>query len=69
MILVLVSITAVFLAGVVSGVFLVIVIGIHLEERRVLRSGTTSSSAGIASRELLRTQTCDDLPARVEARR
>jgi hypothetical protein len=68
-ILVLVSIIAVFLAGMVSGIFAMLVIGIHSEERRVLRKGTTSSSAGIASRRLLRTQTCDDLPAGVEARR
>ncbi|GAA0245276.1 hypothetical protein GCM10009527_047430 [Actinomadura nitritigenes] len=69
MILILASIIAVFLAGAVSGIFAMLVIGIHSEERRVLRNATASSSAGIASRRLLRTQTCDDLPARVKARR
>jgi hypothetical protein len=68
-ILVLASIIAVFLAGSVCGIFAMLVIGIHSEERRVSRNGVTSSSVGIASRRLLRTQTCDDLPARAEARR
>lgn len=69
MILVLAAIIAVFLAGTVCGVFAMLVIGIHAEERRSMRSGTSSSIAGAASGRLLRTQTCDDKPARSAIRR
>ncbi|MFD0851230.1 hypothetical protein ACFQ07_03320 [Actinomadura adrarensis] len=69
MILVLASLIAVFLAGSVCGIFAMLVIGIHSEERRVTRTGTSSSLAGSASRRFLSTQTCDDTRQRVEARR
>jgi len=65
MILVLAAIIAVFLAGTVCGIFAMLVIGIHAEERR---AGSTST-AGSTSRRLLRTQTCDDLPVRTKAGR
>ena len=69
MILILASIIAVFLAGSVCGIFAMLVIGIHAEERRIGRTGTTPTRTGIASRRLLSTQTGDDIPAREEARR
>ena len=69
MILVIASIIAVFLAGAVCGIFTMVVIGIHSEERRTLRNGTGRTLAGSASRRLLSTQTCDDLPARTGVRR
>lgn len=69
MILVLASIIAVFLAGIVCGIFAMVVIGIHAEERRATRNGTPSSVTGSASQRFLRTQTCDDLPARPVSRR
>jgi hypothetical protein len=63
MILVLASIIAVFLAGIVCGIFTMAVLGIHAEERRVMRGGNRPSRAGMASRRLLSTRTgCDDLP-------
>ncbi|MBO2449041.1 hypothetical protein J4573_18200 [Actinomadura barringtoniae] len=65
MILVLAAIIAVFLAGTVCGIFAMLVIGIHAEEHR---TGSTST-AGSASRRLLRSETCDDLPARNKAGR
>jgi hypothetical protein len=65
MIFVLASIIAVFLAGTVCGIFAMLVIGIHAEERRVMRRGDEATRSGIASRRLLTTRTtCDDLPAR-----
>ncbi|MFI0350386.1 hypothetical protein [Actinomadura sp. 9N407] len=70
MILVLASIIAVFLAGAVCGIFAMLVIGIHTEERRTLRNGTGPTRTGSASRRLLTTQTtCDDVPTRVPAGR
>ncbi|GLZ13291.1 hypothetical protein Acsp04_35260 [Actinomadura sp. NBRC 104425] len=70
MILVLASIAAVFLAGVVCGVFAMVVLGIHAEERRIGRPGNGPSVTGAASRRLLSTQTCDDVPhIRVKAGR
>lgn len=69
MILVLASIIAVFLAGSTCGIFAMLVIGIHAEERRVIRGRTTPSRTGTASRRLLSTQTCDDVPHRVPAGR
>ncbi|GAA4096555.1 hypothetical protein [Actinomadura miaoliensis] len=69
MILVLASIIAVFLAGSTCGIFAMLVIGIHAEERRAMRGGGASSRAGAASRRLLSTRTCDDVPARVTAGR
>lgn len=69
MILVLASILAVFLAGSVCGIFAVLVVGIHAEERRVMRGRVESSRTGTASRRLLSTRTCDDTPDRVQAGR
>ncbi|MFG1997788.1 hypothetical protein ACGFNU_01420 [Spirillospora sp. NPDC048911] len=69
MILVLAAIIAVFLAGSVCGIFAMLVIGIHAEERRVTRAGNGPSRAGATSRCFLSTQTGDDLPARVKAGR
>ena len=68
MILVLASIIAVFLAGIVCGIFAMLVIGIHAEERRVTRTDGPTR-AGTASRRFLSTQTCDDVPLRVKAGR
>lgn len=69
MILVLASIIAVFLAGIVCGIFAMLVIGIHGEERRSARNRASSSATGAASRRFLRTETCDDRPARPLGRR
>ncbi|WUH96836.1 hypothetical protein OHR68_25125 [Spirillospora sp. NBC_00431] len=69
MILVLASILAVFLAGSVCGIFAMLVIGIHAEERRAMRGRVESSRTGTASRRLLSTRTCDDTPNRVPAGR
>ena len=69
MILVLVSLIAVFLAGTTCGIFAMVVIGIHAEERRTTRSGNGRTLSGTASRRLLSTQTGDDLPARLTARK
>ncbi|GAA2415678.1 hypothetical protein GCM10010191_27490 [Actinomadura vinacea] len=69
MILVLASLIAIFLAGSVCGIFAMLVIGIHAEERRVTRGRAASSRAGTASRRFLTTQTCDDLPTRLTAGR
>jgi hypothetical protein len=69
MILVLASIIAVFLAGSTCGIFAMLVIGIHAEERRVARGRTESSRCGTASRRLLSTRTCDEAPRRVPAGR
>lgn len=69
MILILVSIIAVFLAGAVSGIFAMIVIGIRAEERRITRTGAPRSVTGAASRCLLSTQKGTDLPSRVASRR
>ncbi|KAB2351056.1 hypothetical protein [Actinomadura rudentiformis] len=68
MILVLASIIAVFLAGTTCGIFAMLVIGIHAEERRTTRNGDRSRT-GTASRCLLSTQTGDDVPVRVKAGR
>ncbi|WP_433230897.1 hypothetical protein [Actinomadura formosensis] len=65
MILVLASIIAVFLAGSTCGIFAMLVIGIHAEERRVARGRAESSRSGAASRRLLSTRTCDEVPRRV----
>ncbi|WP_157433177.1 hypothetical protein [Actinomadura rifamycini] len=62
MILVLASITAVFLAGAVSGIFVMLVIGIHAEERRAMRGGVGPSRSGAASRRVLSTRTQGDVP-------
>lgn len=74
MILVLASIIAVFLAGSTCGIFAMLVIGIHAEERRVMRSRshpprTESTRAGAVSRRLLTTRSCDEAPTRVPAGR
>ncbi|MFG1998191.1 hypothetical protein ACGFNU_03470 [Spirillospora sp. NPDC048911] len=69
MILVLAAIIAVFLAGAVCGIFAMLVVGIHAEERRITRAGTGPTRAGASSRRFLSTQTGDDLPARVKAGR
>ncbi|MEU5879461.1 hypothetical protein [Spirillospora sp. NPDC047279] len=68
MILVLASIIAVFLAGAVCGIFAMLVIGIHAEERRLTRTGEPTRT-GAVSRRFLSTQTCDDVPERVKAGR
>ncbi len=65
MILILACIMAVFLAGIVCGVFVMVVIGIHAEEHRTThQEASRSSIAGTASGRFLRTQTCDTLPDR-----
>ncbi|GLZ07970.1 hypothetical protein Acsp03_54360 [Actinomadura sp. NBRC 104412] len=65
MIPVLVAISATFLAGAVCGIFAMVVIGIHAEERRVMSRSDGPSRTGLASRRLLTTRTtCDDLPER-----
>ncbi|GAA3950228.1 hypothetical protein GCM10023085_36020 [Actinomadura viridis] len=69
MILVLASIIAVFLAGSVCGIFAMLVIGIHAEERRATRDRAAFSRTGAVSRRLLTTRTCDDVPARLTAGR
>ncbi|MQY08058.1 hypothetical protein [Actinomadura macrotermitis] len=69
MILVLASIIAVFLGGIICGIFAMLVIGIHAEERRITRAGTGPTRTGAISRRVLSTQTCDDLPERVKAGR
>lgn len=68
MILVLVSIIAVFFAGSVCGIFALIVLGIHAEERRA-RTNNAPSAAGTVSRRLLKTQTGDMPPEKVGAGR
>jgi hypothetical protein len=68
MILVLVAIIAVFLAGATCGIFAMLVIGIHAEDRRVVRTGGPTRT-GAASRRLLSTQTCDEVPTRTKAGR
>ncbi|QXJ20627.1 hypothetical protein AGRA3207_001375 [Actinomadura graeca] len=62
MILVLASVIAVFLAGSTCGIFAMLVIGIHSEERRAARGRVASSRVGSVSRRVLRTETCDDVP-------
>ncbi|MFG2088007.1 hypothetical protein [Spirillospora sp. NPDC048824] len=69
MILFLAALVAVFLAGSTCGIFAMLVIGIHTEERRALRGRASSSRAGTASRRLLSTRTCDEVPTRVTAGR
>lgn len=69
MILVLAAIIAVFLAGSTCGIFAMLVIGIHAEERRVMQGRAESSRAGAVSRRLLSTRTCDDTSDRVPAGR
>jgi hypothetical protein len=74
MILVLASIIAVFLAGSTCGIFAMLVIGIHTEERRAMRSRANpsrpdSSRAGAVSRRLLTTRRCDEAPTRIPAGR
>ncbi|MFD0851177.1 hypothetical protein ACFQ07_03045 [Actinomadura adrarensis] len=69
MILVLASIIAVFLAGAVCGIFTMVVLGIHAEERRVMGNGNRPTRTALASRQLLSTRTgCDDLPERERVR-
>ena len=69
MILVLAAILAVFLAGSTCGIFAMLVIGIHAEERRTARGLAETSRVGTASRRVLSTRTCDDMSARVPAGR
>ncbi|MFI0371239.1 hypothetical protein ACH35V_25530 [Actinomadura sp. 1N219] len=69
MILVLASILAVFLAGSICGIFAMLVVGIHAEERRVMQGRAETSRTGMASRRLLSTQTCDDTPDHIQAGR
>ncbi|TYK50746.1 hypothetical protein [Actinomadura decatromicini] len=69
MILILAAIIAVFLAGSTCGIFAMLVIGIHAEERRASRGRPETSRVGTASRRLLSTRTCDDTPGRVPAGR
>ncbi|MFC9973210.1 hypothetical protein ACFVH6_20195 [Spirillospora sp. NPDC127200] len=69
MVLVLAAIIAVFLAGAVCGIFAMLVVGIHAEERRSARKGFGLTRSGAASRRLLSTQTREDVPTRVKAGR
>ncbi|GAA1544496.1 hypothetical protein GCM10009678_28960 [Actinomadura kijaniata] len=69
MILVLAALIAVFLAGSVCGIFAMLVIGIHAEERRHSRPGSSSSLAGSASRRMLSTQSANARTERVKAGR
>ncbi|WP_067483286.1 hypothetical protein [Actinomadura hibisca] len=69
MILVLASVIAVFLGGIVCGVFAMLVIGIHAEERRITNVDTSPTRVGAISRRVLSTQTCDDKPEHMRARR
>ncbi|MFC4908413.1 hypothetical protein [Actinomadura gamaensis] len=68
MILILVAIVAVFFAGSVCGIFALIVLGIHAEERRA-RTNHKPSTAGTVSRRLLTTRTGDQPPAKVKVGR
>ncbi|MFC5186041.1 hypothetical protein [Actinomadura harenae] len=68
MILVLVSIIAVFFAGCVCGIFALIVLGIHAEERRA-RTNKVPGTAGTVSRRLLTTRTSDKPSTKVGAGR
>lgn len=69
MILVLASIIAVFLAGSTCGIFAMLVIGIHAEERRAAQGRIDSSRCGAVSRHFLKTQTGADVRDRVPAGR
>ncbi|MGI5168202.1 hypothetical protein ACQEU3_28025 [Spirillospora sp. CA-253888] len=69
MILVLAALIAVFFAGSVCGIFAMLVIGIHAEERRHARSSSSTSLAGSVSRRVLSTETRDVRPERVKAGR
>ena len=69
MILVLASIIAVFLAGAVSGIFAMLVLGIHAEERRAMRGDVGPSRSGAASRRVLSTRTRNDSPDGVKTGR
>jgi hypothetical protein len=60
MILVLAVGTAVFLGGAVLGVFVMLVVGIHAEERRALRRDPRRSRVASASCRVLTTRTEDD---------
>ncbi|MCP2338597.1 hypothetical protein [Actinomadura rupiterrae] len=64
MILVLVAIVAVFFAGSVCGIFALIVLGIHAEERRA-RTTHAPSTVGTVSRRLLTTRTGEKTPEKV----
>jgi hypothetical protein len=55
MILLLITLGAVFLAGVTVGAFALIVIGIRLDARRMARIGTADTRVGAGSRHLLAT--------------
>ncbi|WP_067453566.1 hypothetical protein [Actinomadura macra] len=69
MILVLAAIVAVFLAGSACGVFALLVLGIHAEERRALRQGGRSRTASVSC-QVLKTRSGAGVPAgRVEAGR
>ncbi|MEV5574452.1 hypothetical protein AB0L06_30830 [Spirillospora sp. NPDC052269] len=68
MILVLVSIIAVFFAGSICGIFALIVLGTHAEERRA-RTNNAPSTAGTVSRRVLSTRTGDKPPVKVGAGR
>lgn len=59
-----ISLVAVFLFGIALGAFLLVVIGIHVEERKLTRTDSPDSRTAVASRRLLATGL-----ARDEARR
>lgn len=48
-----IALAAMFVAGVLLGAFLLVVIGIHAEERRMNRDETADSRTGAVSRQLL----------------
>ena len=58
--LLLVTLSAFFLAGIAVGVFALLVIGIQLDTRRMTRHGVGDSRTGAASRRLLTTVTRDE---------
>ncbi|GAA2120623.1 hypothetical protein [Actinomadura alba] len=55
MTLLMITLAAVFLAGAAVGAFTLVVVGIHAQERRMIRTGAVESRTGAASRRLLAT--------------
>jgi hypothetical protein len=51
--LLIITLAAIFLVGLALGAFALIVVGIHLDERRLTRTGTADSRIGAGPRELL----------------
>ncbi|WP_019631087.1 hypothetical protein [Actinomadura atramentaria] len=69
MILILATAAAVFLGGIVLGVFTMLVVGIHAEERRALCRDTRRTRTASAANRLLTTRTDDAERVRVPAGR